>query len=164
MRQGKDSLSPSIDTFLSMVTVEKGLAKNTVEAYSRDLTGLVDFLAGRGILAWLDVDSSQIRSYLATLRRKGLAPRTVARHVVTLRRLFRFLESERVVKENPMPKLLLAGARKLPQTLSADDMRKLLGQPDPREPLGARDQAMLELLYATGLRVSELVQLQTQRV
>lgn len=165
MRQGKDSLSPSIDTFLSMVTVEKGLAKNTVEAYSRDLTGLVDFLAGRGILAWLDVDSSQIRSYLATLRRKGLAPRTVARHAVTLRRLFRFLESERVVKENPMPNLLLPRApRKLPQTLSGNDIRKLLGQPDPTQPLGARDRAMLELLYATGLRVSELVQLQTQRV
>src|SRR5919106_2521349 len=165
MRQGKDSLSPSIDTFLSMVTVEKGLAKNTVEAYSRDLTGLVDFLAGRGILAWLDVDSSQIRSYLATLRRKGLAPRTVARHAVTLRRLFRFLESERVVKENPMPNLLLPRApRKLPQTLSGNDIRKLLGQPDPTQPLGARDRAMLELLYATGLRVSELVQLETQRV
>jgi len=164
MKQAKDLLSPSIDSFLSMVTVEKGLAKNTIEAYSRDLAGLVDFLMAHHVPAWHDVDSTRIRSYLATLRRKGLAPRSVARHAVTLRRLFRFLESEGLVKENPMPKLLLAGARKLPQTLSADDIRKLLGQPDPSEPLGARDQAMLELLYATGLRVSELVQLQTQRV
>jgi integrase/recombinase XerD len=164
MKQAKDLLSPSIDSFLSMVTVEKGLAKNTVEAYSRDLAGLVDFLMAHHVPAWHDVDSTRIRSYLATLRRKGLAPRSVARHAVTLRRLFRFLESEGLVQENPMPKLLLPGARKLPQTLSADDMRKLLGQPDPSEPLGARDQAMLELLYATGLRVSELVQLQTQRV
>jgi integrase/recombinase XerD len=164
MKQAKDLLSPSIDSFLSMVTVEKGLAKNTIEAYSRDLAGLVDFLMAHRVPTWHDVDSTRIRSYLAALRRKGLAPRSVARHAVTLRRLFRFLESEGLLKENPMPKLLLAGARKLPQTLSADDMRKLLGQPDPREPLGARDQAMLELLYATGLRVSELVQLQTQRV
>jgi integrase/recombinase XerD len=164
MKQAKDLLSPSIDSFLSMVTVEKGLAKNTIEAYSRDLAGLVDFLMAHQVPAWHDVDSTRIRSYLAALRRKGLAPRSVARHAVTLRRLFRFLESEALVKENPMPKLLLAGARKLPQTLSADDMRKLLAQPDPSEPLGARDQAMLELLYATGLRVSELVQLQTQRV
>jgi integrase/recombinase XerD len=164
MKQAKDLLSPSIDSFLSMVTVEKGLAKNTIEAYSRDLAGLVDFLMAHHVPAWHDVDSTRIRSYLATLRRRGLAPRSVARHAVTLRRLFRFLESEGLVKENPMPKLLLAGARKLPQTLSADDIRKLLGQPDPSEPLGARDQAMLELLYATGLRVSELVQLQTQRV
>jgi integrase/recombinase XerD len=147
-----------------MVTVEKGLAKNTIEAYSRDLAGLVDFLMAHHVPAWHDVDSTRIRSYLATLRRKGLAPRSVARHAVTLRRLFRFLESEGLIKENPMPKLLLAGARKLPQTLSADDIRKLLRQPDGNEPLGARDQAMLELLYATGLRVSELVQLQTQRV
>ena len=164
MKQAKDLLSPSIDSFLSMVTVEKGLAKNTIEAYSRDLAGVVDFLMAHHVPAWRDVDSTRIRSYLATLRRKGLAPRSVARHAVTLRRLFLFLESEGLVKENPMPKLLLAGARKLPQTLSADDIRKLLGQPDPNEPLGARDQAMIELLYATGLRVSELVQLQTQRV
>jgi integrase/recombinase XerD len=164
MKPAKDLLSPSIDSFLSMVTVEKGLAKNTIEAYSRDLAGLVDFLMAHHVPAWHDVDSTRIRSYLATLRRKGLAPRSVARHAVTLRRLFRFLEGEGLVKKNPMPKLLLGGARKLPQTLSSDDIRKLLGQPDPSEPLGARDQAMLELLYATGLRVSELVQLQTQRV
>jgi integrase/recombinase XerD len=165
MKQSKDLLSPSIDAFLSMVTVEKGLAKNTVEAYSRDLAGLADFLVAQHVSAWLDVDSNQIRSYLATLRRKGLAPRSVGRHAVTLRRLFHFLQSEGLVKENPMPNLLVTRAPiKLPQTLSGEDIRKLLGQPDPTEPLGARDQAMLELLYATGLRVSELVQLQTQRV
>jgi integrase/recombinase XerD len=164
MKQAKDLLSPFIDSFLSMVTVEKGLAKNTIEAYSRDLAGLVDFLVAHHVPAWQDVDSTRVRSYLATLRRKGLAPRSVARHAVTLRRLFRFLEGEGLVKENPMPKLLLTGARKLPQALSADDIRKLLRQPDASEPLGARDQAMLELLYATGLRVSELIQLQTQRV
>jgi integrase/recombinase XerD len=165
MKQAKDLLSPSVDDFLSMVTVEKGLAKNTVEAYSRDLVELVNFLVAHNISAWLDVDSNRLRSYLASLRRKGLAPRSVARHAVTLRRLFRFLQSEGLVKENPMPNLLLTRAPlKLPQTLSGDDIRKLLGQPDPMEPLGARDQAMLELLYATGLRVSELVQLQNQRV
>jgi integrase/recombinase XerD len=165
MKQAKDLLSPSVDDFLSMVTVEKGLAKNTVEAYSRDLAELVNFLVAHNISVWLDVDSNRLRSYLASLRRKGLAPRSVARHTVTLRRLFRFLQSEGLVKENPMPNLLLTRAPlKLPQTLSGDDIRKLLGQPDPMEPLGARDQAMLELLYATGLRVSELVQLQNQRV
>jgi integrase/recombinase XerD len=165
MKQTKDLLSPAIDSFLSMVTVEKGLAKNTIEAYSRDLAGLVNFLIAHHVSAWPEVDSNRLRSYLAALRRKGLASRSVARHAVTLRRLFRFLESEGFVKEDPLPKLLLTPApRKLPHTLSGDDMRKLLGQPDPKELLGARDQAMLELLYATGLRVSELVQLQTQRV
>jgi len=165
MKPTKDLLSPSIDTFLSMVTVEKGLAKNTVEAYSRDLSGSVEFLLAHHVAAWQDVESSQIRTYLGVLKRKGLSAKSIARHAVTLRRLFRFLEGEGIIKENPMPKVLLTpGPRKLPQTLSGDDIRKLLAQPDPAHPLGARDQAMLELLYATGLRVSELVQLQTQRV
>ena len=165
MKPTKDLLSPSIDTFLSMVTVEKGLAKNTVEAYSRDLSGSVEFLLDHHVAAWQDVESSQIRTYLGVLKRKGLSAKSIARHAVTLRRLFRFLEGEGIIKENPMPKVLLTpGPRKLPETLSGDDIRKLLAQPDPAHPLGARDQAMLELLYATGLRVSELVQLQTQRV
>jgi len=165
MKPTKDLLSPSIDTFLSMVTVEKGLAKNTVEAYSRDLSGSVEFFLAHHVAAWQDVESSQIRTYLGVLKRKGLSAKSIARHAVTLRRLFRFLEGEGIIKENPMPKVLLTpGPRKLPQTLSGDDIRKLLAQPDPAHPLGARDQAMLELLYATGLRVSELVQLQTQRV
>lgn len=165
MKPTKDLLSPSIDSFLAMVTVEKGLARNTVEAYSRDLSGSVEFLLAHHVAAWQDVESSQIRTYLGVLKRKGLSAASIARHAVTLRRLFRFLEGEGIIKENPMPKVLLTpGPRKLPQTLSGDDIRKLLAQPDPAQPLGARDQAMLELLYATGLRVSELVQLQTQRV
>src|SRR4030095_12064827 len=110
MKQSKDLLSPSIDAFLSMVTVEKGLAKNTVEAYSRDLAGLADFLVAQHVSAWLDGYFNQIRSYLAMLRRKGLAPRSVGRHAVTLRRLFHFLQSEGLVKENPMPNLLLTRA------------------------------------------------------
>ena len=82
----------------------------------------------------------------------------MARHVVTLRRLYRFLETEGLVNESPVPRLLYsAHTRKLPQTLSADDVRKLLNQPDDKRLLGARDQAMLEFLYASGLRVSELI-------
>ncbi|HEX2933642.1 MAG TPA: site-specific tyrosine recombinase XerD [Candidatus Binatia bacterium] len=165
MKQTKDLLSPSIDSFVSMITVEKGLARNTIEAYSRDLSGLVEFLLAHHVAAWQDVEVSHIRAYLAVLKRKGLSASSVARHAVTVRRLLRFLEGEALIKENPMPKVLLTpGPRKLPQTLSSDELRKLLAQPDPAQPLGARDQAMLELLYGTGLRVSELVQLQTQRV
>lgn len=161
----KESLSPHIDSFLSMATVEKGLARNTIEAYSRDLSRLSEFLIGKGVSAWPDVDGIQLRAYLSSLRAAGLSARSVARHAVTLRRLYRFLESEGLVKENPVPALLFrAQARKLPQTLSADEVRRLLGQPDGAKMLGARDQAMLELLYASGLRVSELVTLKTQQV
>ncbi len=94
-----------------------------------------------------------------------MSPRSIARHIVTVRRFYGFLETEGVINENPVPPFhLAAGGRKLPQTLSAADVRKLLAQPNPQEPLGARDQAMLELLYATGLRVSELISLQMQQI
>ena len=161
----KDSLSPYIDSFLSMLTVEKGLAKNTLDAYGRDLAGLSGFLIEQKIADWREVDTHHIRAYLGVLRAKGLSPKSIARHLVTLRRLLRFLQSENLLKENPMPTLLpTPGQRKLPQTLSAADIQSLLNQPDANEPLGARDQAMFELLYATGLRVSELALLQTQQV
>jgi integrase/recombinase XerD len=165
MMTSKDPLSPSVDAFLSTATVERGLAPNTVEAYSRDLASLTEFLVANRVEAWREVDASRLRAYFAYLKRKALAPGTIARHAVTVRRLFRFLEGEGLVRENPMPRLLPgAGGRRLPRALSVEDMRKLLAQPDGAQPLGARDQAMLELLYATGLRVSELVQLQIQRI
>ena len=161
----KESLSPYIDAFLSMAAVEKGLAQNTVEAYSRDLSRLSEFLISKGVRSWGEVESIHLRSYLSFLRGKGLSSSTVARHVVTLRRLYRFLETEALVRESPLPSVYLTpGPRKLPHALSSDDVRKLLSQPDRSRPLGTRDQAMLELLYATGLRVSELLSLQTQQI
>jgi integrase/recombinase XerD len=148
-----------------MVTVEQGLARNTVEAYRRDLLQLADFLESKRVLAWGEVEPIHVRAYLSYLRKRGLSVRTVARRVVTLRRLYRFLETEGRVSTSPLPSLHLSpGPRKLPQALSGDDLRKLLSQPDAATPLGSRDRAMLELLYATGLRVSELVSLRTQQI
>jgi integrase/recombinase XerD len=161
----KESLSPYIDSFLTMIAVEKGLAKNTVESYSRDLGRWADFLAAHKVSHWQDTEPVHLRSYVSALRRQGLHPRSIARHVVSLRRFYRFLETEGVIKENPVPSFSFAAAgRKLPHTLSAEEVRKLLAQPDFQEPLGARDQAMLELLYATGLRVSELIALQMSQI
>jgi integrase/recombinase XerD len=165
MKPAKDLLSPSIDRFLAMAAVEKGLARNTLEAYGRDLAKLAGYLHAVKISRWSAVDASRIRAFLGSLRAAGLSSRSIARHAVTLRRLFVFLEGEGLTEENPMPKLLsLPPSRKLPGTLSGDDVRKLLAQPDSAKILGARDQAMLELLYATGLRVSELVALETRQV
>jgi integrase/recombinase XerD len=161
----KESLSPHIDSFLTMIAVEKGLAKNTVEAYSRDLVRLSEFLVAQSVASWEETETLHLRSYLSSLRRNGLSPRSIARHIVTVRRFYGFLETEGVINENPVPPFhLAAGGRKLPQTLSSDDVRKLLDQPNPQELLGVRDQAMLELLYATGLRVSELISLQMQQI
>jgi integrase/recombinase XerD len=161
----KESLSPAIDSFLSMVAVEKGLAKNTIEAYSRDLCRLTEFLVSQKISSWEELKPIHLRSYVSLLRKNGLSARSIARHVVTVRQLCRFMETEELIRDNPVPALFLTPpARKLPQTLSGDDIRALLSQPDPSDPLGSRDRAMMELLYATGLRVSELVSLQTQQL
>jgi len=160
-----EALSPSIDSFLAMISVEKGLSRNTVEAYSRDLARLADFMARRKIASWTDVAELDFRSYVYSLRRMGLSARTITRHVVTLRRFYRFLQTEGVIAADPLPVLQLSPvSRQLPHTLSAEDVRRLLVQPRATHALGARDQAMLELLYACGLRVSELVSLQVQQI
>lgn len=164
-RRMTESLSPLIDSFLGMIAVEKGLARNTVEAYSRDLARLAEFLAGEKIGSWKEVKTIHLRSFVSSLRAKRLSARSIARQLVTLRRFQRFLEVEGVVTEHFLPSFQLApGSRRLPEFLSADDVRLLLNQPDPAEALGMRDQTMLELLYATGLRVSELVSLKTQQI
>jgi integrase/recombinase XerD len=161
----KESLSPCIDAFLTMIAVEKGLARNTVEAYSRDLAQFSNFLAARGVASWQDTESFHLRAYFSVMRSNGWSSRSIARNVVTIRRFYRFLETEGVVRDNPVPSFhLTAGARKLPHTLSMEDIGKLLAQPNSQEPLGIRDQAMLELLYATGLRVSELTALQMPQI
>lgn len=161
----KESLSPYIDSFLNMLTVEKGLARNTLEAYSRDLNRLANFLKARGIRSWEESQSVHLRSYLSWLRGRGLGARSIARNVVALRQLYRFLIKEEMIRENPVPSFILpGGSRKLPHTLGRQEVQSLLTQPDPSKPLGLRDQAMLELLYATGVRVSELVLLQTHQI
>jgi integrase/recombinase XerD len=161
----KDALSPHIDAFLSMIAVEKGLARNTVEAYSRDLSRFSEFLISQSVTDWNEVKATNVRAYVSWLTGKGLNGKSIARHIVTLRRFYRFLETEDLVRENPIPALQLrVGTRKLPHSLSIEDLRRLVDQPDRTTRLGRRDQAMLELLYATGLRVSELVSLQMQQI
>lgn len=148
-----------------MLIVEKGLAPNTLEAYSRDLNRLVNFLKSRGIHFWEDSQALHLRQYLSWLRGRGLGVRSIARNVVALRQFYRFLEKEEIIAENPVPAFFLQRAsRKLPQILGRDEVQSLIHQPDPGTPLGLRDQAMIELLYATGLRVSELISLQTHQI
>ncbi|MGH7768722.1 MAG: tyrosine recombinase, partial [Candidatus Binatia bacterium] len=115
--------------------------------------------------AWEKSETVHLRSFLASLRARKLSTRSIARAVVSARQFYRFLEKEEEIKENPMPQFTAhGGARRLPHVLGADEIGKLLSQPDPTTALGRRDRAMLELLYASGLRVSELVSLLAHQV
>jgi integrase/recombinase XerD len=160
-----DSLGPHLDSFLNMLTVERGLARNTLEAYSRDLNQLAAFLKSRGLHSWKECQAVHLRSYLSWLKGRGLSVRSIARSVVALRQFYRFLEKEALIRENPVPEFVLQRiSRKLPHALGREEAQSLINQPDPSEPLGLRDRAMLELLYATGLRVSELISLQLHQI
>lgn len=160
----KESLSQPVDSFLNTLTVEKGLARNTLEAYSRDLNRLVGFLKDRKVSSWEEIQPVQLRHFVAWLRKRGLSARSIARNVVAIRQLYRFLEKEEIAAHSVPSFFLNRPSMKLPHALSRDEVERLLKQPDVFEPLGVRDQAMLEMLYATGVRVSELVSLQTHQV
>ena len=147
-----------LDLFLSYLTVERGLSRNTLDAYGRDLARYLDFLERAGITTPAAITPPVILRYLAHLRDNGLAARSRARALVALRMLHRFLLSEGYAERNPTalveaPKSLAA----LPHTLTPGEVEQLLAAPRGEEPLALRDRAMLEVLYATGLRVSELV-------
>jgi integrase/recombinase XerD len=144
------------DQFLHHLRVERGLAKNTIESYSRDLMKFFDFLEARS-LSPLDVSQADLMDFISSLA-GPLSIRSIARHISALKVFYRFLVSDDRIKTNPA-RLLSAPKlpRRLPGVLSRIEVDRLLSQPDSSTSRGQRDRAMLELLYATGLRVSELV-------
>lgn len=152
-----------LDQFLAHLKVERGLSDNTVISYSRDLMRFVVFLDRK---EWtpLNLDREMLSAYVRRLGKK-LSARSVARHVSSLRTFFRFLVREGKLEVNPA-RLLESPKqpRKLPGTLSVQEVEQLLSAPKPVSPKGQRDLAMLELLYATGLRVSELVGLRLSNI
>ncbi len=152
------SLDPFIDLYTNYLLVEKGLATTTLEAYGADLGRFASFLVREGIDQFQAVESAVLLTYLIALRKEGVAARSRARHLVTLRGFFKFLHGEKHISVDPtrtieLPKTGL----KLPDVLSVDEVDRLLDLPEPLSPMGMRNKAMLELLYAAGLRVSELV-------
>jgi integrase/recombinase XerD len=148
-----------IRSFLNYIQVEKGLAENTRLAYGRDLGKFSAFAAERG-KAIAQIDRSDIIDFLASLYRRQLDSRSVARYLVTLRNFFKFTQREGLISEDPTVHLESPRVRmRLPTYFSVDDVAKLLAQPDTNTPGGLRDKAMLELLYGSGLRVSEMLDL-----
>lgn len=146
-----------LEEFLSYLRVEKGLANNSVQAYASDLNQFRRLLVNHGIV-WSEVKAEHVEMFLHQLEGQGLAPRTRARKVAALRSFFDYLVDEDVVGANPCaylasPKLPL----KLPNILSEQEVLALLSAPTLDKPAGYRDRAMFEVLYGSGLRVSELV-------
>jgi len=148
-----------INRYLQHLKVERNLSEYTVSSYKTDLEQFFNFVSGQNYIALKDIDHLVIREYLASLQIKGCQKRTVARKVSSLRSLFKFAYSNDLISINPMdkvnsPKL----GRKLPSFLYQDAVQLLLNAPDS-SPLGIRDKALLELLYASGMRVGELEKL-----
>ena len=159
------SIDILIDQYLNYLLIEKGLSKKTLESYSRDLIRYRVFLQNNKIRRISPDDTALILKHLISLRNAGLVARSRARHLVAIRGFYRFMVQEKILKHDParlvdLPKSSL----KLPDVLSVDEVSQLLESPDTEKPRGARDSAMLELLYAAGLRVSELVNLKMQDV
>ncbi|MCD6586894.1 MAG: site-specific tyrosine recombinase XerD, partial [Desulfobacteraceae bacterium] len=153
------------DQYINYLIVEKGLADTTIDAYSSDLKNFVSFLQSCKINVIAGSDTTVILKYLILLRNEGLSTRSRARHLVTLRGFFKFLIQEKILKKDPtrivdLPKI----GMKLPDVLSVEEIVMILNVPDTSKPRGVRDAAMIELLYAAGLRVSELINVKIQDV
>lgn len=149
-----------IDHFMQFLSVEKGLAANTLESYQRDLFAYTDFLKNQGVSEIVASNRSHIVSYLVMLQKKGRATATLSRNLASIRAFYQFLVRDRHLEHDPSVHLETPKIEKrLPKVLSLEEVETLLEGPDLGQPSGLRDKAMLELLYATGIRVSELVQL-----
>jgi integrase/recombinase XerD len=151
-------VNDAVDGYLDWCRAERGLSENTLDAYSRDLLRLKAFLAADGIQTPGQVTHQSLAQWIVRLHKDGLSAPSIARHRVAMRQLFKFLVDEGLLESSP-GELISAPRppRRLPGTLNESEVTAILEAPDRSQPLGLRDAAMIELLYATGLRVSELV-------
>ncbi|MGC8861879.1 MAG: site-specific tyrosine recombinase XerD [Armatimonadota bacterium] len=154
-----------VQRFLDSITVERGLSENTIASYARDLAQFAGFAHKRGVCEPRGMDEGLLIAFLAHLEKQRYAPTSVARKMSVVRSFIKFLLSEREIDRSPLAALhSVRPPRRLPKSLEIDEVSRLLNAPDVRDDLGLRDKAMLETLYATGLRVSELVLLKVNDV
>jgi integrase/recombinase XerD len=149
-----------ISSFLDYLSVERGLSRNTIMAYGEDLAALASFLSGKKITSVSAVTRNDIVNFMLSQKDRGIGASSISRRLAAIRMFFRFLVRERILRDDPTalidsPKLW----KKIPETLSVNEVEALLSQPSGRTPQGIRDKAILEILYATGMRVSEAVNL-----
>ncbi|MDS1030116.1 site-specific tyrosine recombinase XerD [Bacillota bacterium LX-D] len=159
-------MTTAIEEFIHYLAVERGLAENTIESYYRDLNSFSkyakQFLEVKSIT---EVNKNVILRYLLFLKKEGKAPTTLSRHIAALKSFYHFLRRENMADEDPTEAITgPKPTRKLPKILSTEEVNLLLSQPDSSTPAGTRDRCMFELMYATGLRVSELLSLTVNQV
>jgi integrase/recombinase XerD len=154
-----------MDQYLNYLLIEKGLSANTIESYRADLSRFADFLEAGGVQSLYDTDSAVLLKHLIALRGAGMAARSRARHLVALRGFFGFLVREKILEKNPATRIdLPKSGLKLPDVLSVQEIDRILNVPDGNKPTGIRNAAMIELMYAAGLRVSELITVKLQDI
>ncbi|MEK6813629.1 MAG: site-specific tyrosine recombinase XerD [Nitrospirota bacterium] len=158
-------MDTAVDAFLSYLSVEKGLSQSTLDAYSRDLVSYARFLSDAGAPIDRGVERRLVAEYVARGRRAGLSSATVSRRLSAIKGFHRFLVREGLAASDPTDQVESVRRRlPLPKVLSLNEVERLLSVPDPATPAGLRDRAMIEILYASGLRVSELVGLDQRSV
>jgi integrase/recombinase XerD len=160
MTQARSLYDAHIEAFLAYAVAEAGLARTSADSYRRDLIEFAEFMTSRALKTPADVDRAALTVYFLALRRHGRAAATIKRRAAAIRTFYRFLLREEELEHDPTldlapPKL----PARLPKILDVDDVARLLATPDPLTPRGSRDRAMLEVMYASGLRVTELVNL-----
>jgi integrase/recombinase XerD len=155
----------ALDQFVDYLALERGLSPRTLEAYRRDLEGLVAFLETRGTSGPGSVDAAELREYVYHLKDRGLQPTSIRRHVSAIRTYFGWLLGEGAVSSDPTDRVELPRTwRRLPGVLSREETASILDAPDPSERLFWRDKALLEFAYASGVRVGELTALKVRDV
>lgn len=154
-----------LDSFLSYLAVEKGLSENTLESYGRDVRKFVRYIEENGPASADDIKYSHILDYLSHFKDRGLNATTLVRSIVSLKQFFKYLLMEKIIREDPAAHIRTPKMKKgIPGVVTLDEVERILGAPDESIPEGLRDSAMLEVLYATGIRVSELIGLKLNDV
>ncbi len=150
-----------IESFLSYLTIEKGYSHNTIEAYGRDLKGFFNFIKKD----WNDVTKEDVLLYLRELKKRGISQRSSSRALSAFKTFFKYLILEGVIKINPLSGIKgMRQTKSLPTYLTIEEVEELLSLPDLSNSTGKRDKAILEIMYATGLRASEMVELRMEDI
>jgi len=158
MSSSKEATNPFLKEYLGVLTLERNLSDNTVLSYKNDINALIRFVEDRHIDDPSKIDSNVLSSFFKTLQKIGLSKTSAARYYSSLKGFFTYLHVNKYITKNPIervpaPKL----SKTLPGVLSVDEVNRVLSQPDTDDKLGLRDKAILEILYACGIRVSELI-------